>query len=207
MSAKNKLYLTIVLMAALLAGGGFAVWFLLGLIAEGSEEIVKLQTEQRMIETQRNRLDDMTRNYESLKDSIPSIDSVLLDPLDKLKFIMLVEELSAKTSVEHVIEAVAAPSASDKEKASGAGSIMFNINVAGDFPNVIKESAERYTLNGLALYLYELAHRANQFYEQVHILEDDNTARLSARLTLVSTTARVLKDGLALLGIKTPERI
>ena len=138
MSAKNKLYLTIVLMAALLAGGGFAVWFLLGLIAEGSEEIVKLQTEQRMIETQRNRLDDMTRNYESLKDSIPSIDSVLLDPLDKLKFIMLVEELSAKTSVEHVIEAVAAPSASDKEKASGADSIMFNINVAGDFPNVIK---------------------------------------------------------------------
>lgn len=125
-------------MMAFLAGGGFAVWFVFGLIVGKSEEIVKLQAEQFTIEAQRNRLGDMTKNYESLKDFIPQLDSVLLDPSDKLKFIMLVEQLAAKTSVEHVIESVATPSASGKEKTLVAESIMFNINVAGDFSNVLK---------------------------------------------------------------------
>src|SRR3989344_6394984 len=149
LSAKNKLYITIVLTAALLAGGGFAAWFVFGLIVEGSEEVAKLQDEQWTIETQRNRLDDMTKSYESLKDDLPRLESVLLDPRDKLKFIMLVEQLSAKTAVDHVIEAVAEPSATGKEKAPSADSVMFNINVAGDFPNVLKfiyslESASYY---------------------------------------------------------------
>jgi arginyl-tRNA synthetase len=76
-----------------------------------------------------------------------------------------------------------------------------------DYPEAIKESAERHALNNLALYLYDLAHRANQFYEQVHVLEDENTTRRNARLMLIKTVARTIKDGLALLGIETLERI
>lgn len=76
-----------------------------------------------------------------------------------------------------------------------------------DYPESISESARFNTLNGLALYLYELAHRANQFYEQIRILEDDNSERLNARLLLVKTTADILKRGLSLLGIETLERI
>ncbi len=76
-----------------------------------------------------------------------------------------------------------------------------------DFPEIIVESARLNTLNGLALYLYELAHRANQFYEQVRILEDENISRRNVRLLLVETTASVLKRGLNLLGIETLERI
>lgn len=76
-----------------------------------------------------------------------------------------------------------------------------------DYSEAIKESAERYTLNGLALYLYDLAHLANQFYEQVHVLEDETIARRDARLLLIKTVARTLKDGLAILGIETLERI
>jgi len=76
-----------------------------------------------------------------------------------------------------------------------------------DYPEAIKECSERYALNGLALYLYDLAHLANQFYEQVHVLEDNDTARRNARLLLIKTVARILKDGLAILGIETLERI
>lgn len=76
-----------------------------------------------------------------------------------------------------------------------------------DYPEAIKECTERYALNGLALYLYDLAHLANQFYEQVHVLEDQDDARFNARLTLIKTVARTLKDGLGLLGIETLERI
>ena len=76
-----------------------------------------------------------------------------------------------------------------------------------DYPEAIKECAERYALNGLALYLYDLAHLSNQFYEQVHVLEDENASRRDARLLLIKTVARTFKDGLALLGIETLERI
>ena len=76
-----------------------------------------------------------------------------------------------------------------------------------DFPDAIGESAKLYTLNGLALYLYELAHAANQFYEQVRVLEDDNNDRKNARLTVIATVASTLKQGLKLLGIEALERI
>jgi len=76
-----------------------------------------------------------------------------------------------------------------------------------DFSDAIVECTKFYTLNGLALYLYELAHSANQFYEQIHILKDDNIARRDARLTLIQAVATVLKRGLNLLGIEVLERI
>ncbi len=76
-----------------------------------------------------------------------------------------------------------------------------------DYPEALKECADRYALNGLALYLYDLAHLANQFYEKVHVLEDENISRRDARLLLIKTVSKVLKDGLAVLGIETLERI
>ena len=76
-----------------------------------------------------------------------------------------------------------------------------------DFPDAIAKCAELYTLNALALYFYDLAATANQFYELVHVLDDDNASRKSARLILIATVARTLKQGLNLLGIQTLERI
>jgi arginyl-tRNA synthetase len=76
-----------------------------------------------------------------------------------------------------------------------------------DFPDAIEKCAEFYTLNALALYLYELAATANKFYELVHVLDDENEPRRHARLTLIQTVARTLKEGLNLLGIQTLDRI
>lgn len=76
-----------------------------------------------------------------------------------------------------------------------------------DFPEVVTECSKAYTLNALALYLYELASATNGFYEQIRIIEDENNERRNARLLLVETTAGVLKGGLNLLGIETLERI
>lgn len=76
-----------------------------------------------------------------------------------------------------------------------------------DFPEVVIECSRLYTLNALALYLYELASITNRFYEQIRIIEDQNKERRNARLLLVETTTSVLKRGLSLLGIETLERI
>lgn len=76
-----------------------------------------------------------------------------------------------------------------------------------DFPEEIEKSAEQFTANNLALYLYELANLANRFYESTPILRDENDSRRNARLVLIDSTRAVLKKGLALLGMGAPEEI
>jgi len=76
-----------------------------------------------------------------------------------------------------------------------------------DYGHAVMSCARHYTLNALALYLYELSEKANRFYEQVRINDDDNDARKAARIQLVTAVRTTLKDGLDILGIGTPERI
>ncbi len=76
-----------------------------------------------------------------------------------------------------------------------------------DFPNAVEESANTYSANHLALYLFELANMANRFYESVHVLNDEDGDRLNARLVLVSSARSVLANGLYILGIKAPDKI
>ena len=75
------------------------------------------------------------------------------------------------------------------------------------FPDTIENCAKQNALNGLALYLYELANDANRFYESIRILNDKDTDRRDARLMLISTVSSVLKMGLNLLGIDATKRI
>ncbi|MEK7507080.1 MAG: arginine--tRNA ligase [Patescibacteria group bacterium] len=76
-----------------------------------------------------------------------------------------------------------------------------------ELPNVISESCQKIAPQHLVLYLFELANLANNFYEKIHIIGDENTERLTARLVLVKTTAQMLKSGLTLLGIGALEKI
>lgn len=76
-----------------------------------------------------------------------------------------------------------------------------------DFPDVVSDSGRLYLTNNLALYLYELANMASRFYEKVPVIKDEDTARRTARLTLIETVATVLQTGLGLLGIKALEEI
>lgn len=76
-----------------------------------------------------------------------------------------------------------------------------------NFPDVVSESATMLLPNILALYLYELANLANAYYASTPILKDENKKRRNDRLMLIGVTASVLKTGLNLLGIQTPERI
>ena len=73
------------------------------------------------------------------------------------------------------------------------------------FPEVIAEAAKIYSPNLLCNYLFELAQRFNSFYAATPILKAEENKDL--RLALTSATAQVLKNGLTLLGIETPERL
>ena len=76
-----------------------------------------------------------------------------------------------------------------------------------EFPDIVEKAGELYSTSTLATYIYKLAVAANKFYETTPILKDENSLRLNARLLLVQTAARTLREGLALLGIETLEKI
>jgi arginyl-tRNA synthetase len=74
------------------------------------------------------------------------------------------------------------------------------------FSSAIQAATEAHRPNILADYLYDLAQIYSSFYQNVPFLKADEGIRES-RIQLCKATAAVLRQGLNLLGIETPERI
>ncbi len=72
------------------------------------------------------------------------------------------------------------------------------------FPEIIDDSAKNYSPNTLCTYLYDLAQKFNTFYNKHKIIGGENE---DFRLKLTEGVGIVLKNGLSLLGISTPERM
>ena len=75
-----------------------------------------------------------------------------------------------------------------------------------NMPEVIKEAADRYEPSVITRHVVKIAQGFNRFYNEERILQGDATGTVS-RLTLVIATKNAIKNGLALLGIKAPERM
>lgn len=76
------------------------------------------------------------------------------------------------------------------------------------FGETVAEAAAGYEPHKLAAYLYGLASLFTTFYDQCPVLKaEDGPDQLANRLFLCELTARTLHQGMALLGIRTPERL
>ncbi|QKW51600.1 arginine--tRNA ligase [Streptomyces buecherae] len=75
------------------------------------------------------------------------------------------------------------------------------------FAETLAEVAEAYEPHKLAAYLYQLASHYTTFYSECPVLKADSPAQVENRLFLCDLTARTLHQGMALLGIRTPERL
>ena len=74
------------------------------------------------------------------------------------------------------------------------------------FGETVPQIIEDFRPNLLANYLYELANTFHGFYEACPVLKSEGATKES-RLALCELTARVLREGLGLLGIQVPERM
>ncbi|MFF2508791.1 arginine--tRNA ligase [Streptomyces sp. NPDC058067] len=75
------------------------------------------------------------------------------------------------------------------------------------FGDTVFEAAAEYAPHKLAAYLYQLASLYTTFYDQCPVLKADTPAQVENRLFLCDLTARTLHQGMALLGIRTPEKL
>ncbi len=74
------------------------------------------------------------------------------------------------------------------------------------FAEVVPQVLNDFRPNILANYLFEVANSFHTFYEACPVLKSEEPAR-SSRLALCDLAARVLKQGLDLVGIRVPEKM
>jgi arginyl-tRNA synthetase len=75
-----------------------------------------------------------------------------------------------------------------------------------DFPDVVASAAESLEPHRIATYLSETARLAHLWYHKHHVLGEADDI-MSARLALARAAQIVIRNGLRILGISTPERM
>ncbi len=81
------------------------------------------------------------------------------------------------------------------------------IQKLNDFGATVAQAGIDYSPSGIANYCYELTKEFNQFYHDYSILNADTEAEKITRLMIAKNVAKVIKNGMALLGIEVPERM
>lgn len=81
------------------------------------------------------------------------------------------------------------------------------IQKMNDFGAIVAQAGIDYSPSGIANYCYELTKEFNQFYHDYSILNADTDDEKTTRLVLAQNVAKVIKNGMELLGIEVPERM
>ncbi len=74
------------------------------------------------------------------------------------------------------------------------------------YPEILDQAAKRLEAYRVATYLMDLARSLHGFYHKHRVISDDENLT-QARLLLVSAVGQVIRNGLAMLGVSSPERM
>ncbi len=81
------------------------------------------------------------------------------------------------------------------------------IQKLNEYGAAVEQAGQNYSPSGIANYCYELTKQFNQFYHDFSILNADSKEEKTVRLVLAANVAKVVKNGMRLLGIEVPERM
>ena len=81
------------------------------------------------------------------------------------------------------------------------------VKALADFPQTIKDAAEKYEPSYIARFAVDVAQRFNKFYFDCKILSAEDEKTKNFRLALTAATLQTLKNAFALLGIGIPEKM
>ena len=81
------------------------------------------------------------------------------------------------------------------------------IQKMSEYGAAVEQAGKDYSPSGIANYCYELTKVFNQFYHDYSILNEPDEQKKAVRLMLAKNVAKIIKNGMALLGIEVPERM
>ncbi len=80
------------------------------------------------------------------------------------------------------------------------------IKLINAYPQVIHDAADRYEPSIVTRHIIDVAQAYNKFYHDEHILTDNEDEK-NAKIALTIAARNTVRNGLALLGVKAPERM
>ena len=81
------------------------------------------------------------------------------------------------------------------------------IQQMSDFAAAVRQAGSDYSPSGIANYCYELTKAFNQFYHDFSILHEEDVHKKLVRLVIAKNVSKIIREGMALLGIEVPERM
>ena len=81
------------------------------------------------------------------------------------------------------------------------------IQKMSEYGAAVEQAGKDYSPSGIANYCYELTKVFNQFYHDYSILNEEDEQKKQTRLVIARNVAKILKNGMGLLGIEVPERM
>jgi arginyl-tRNA synthetase len=106
-----------------------------------------------------------------------------------------------------------------KAEAAAANSSLFTLHSSlsekeveliqkmNEFGAAVEQAGKDYSPSGIANYCYELTKVFNQFYHDYSILNEPDEQKKAIRLVLAKNVAKIIRNGMSLLGIEVPERM
>ena len=81
------------------------------------------------------------------------------------------------------------------------------IQKMSDYAGAVEQAGKDYSPSGIANYCYELTKEFNQFYHDYSILKEEDAQKRAVRLRIAANVAKIISNGMALLGLEVPERM
>ena len=81
------------------------------------------------------------------------------------------------------------------------------IQKMSEYGAAVEQAGKDYSPSGIANYCYELTKVFNQFYHDYSILNEEDEQKRLLRLVIAKNVAKIIKNGMSLLGIEVPERM
>jgi arginyl-tRNA synthetase len=75
------------------------------------------------------------------------------------------------------------------------------------YPVIFQQAAQEHNPSVIAIYVFTVAKTYNSFYTEHPVLNAESEEKKNLRLQLCELTASIIKNSMALLGIKVPERM
>ena len=110
-----------------------------------------------------------------------------------------IRSILRKADIQNSQFSILNPQLSDKE--------IELIQKMSEYGAAVEQAGKDYSPSGIANYCYELTKVFNQFYHDYSILNEPDEQKRQVRLVLARNVAKVIKNGMSLLGIEVPERM
>ncbi len=75
------------------------------------------------------------------------------------------------------------------------------------YGTAVEQAGKEYSSSGIANYCYELTKEFNSWYHDYSVLNAEDEQTKLTRLVLAQNVAKIIRNGMALLGIEVPERM